>query len=302
MASFAANVKSEICRGGVQRPCCARAEAYGVLLFANTFTPAEVRVVTESREFAARLPRLFQRAFGVKFDVLPEGEPERGKQIFRITDRSKLGRIIDQLGYEPAQMLALHVNFGILEEACCRASFLRGAFLAGGSVTDPEKRSHLELTTSHAQASREVSALLQEMGFLPRTVRRGANSVTYFKQSEHIEDFLTTVGAPACAMEVMTAKVAKEIRNGANRAYNCDMANVNKALNAAAEQLSAIEKLQGAGRIETLPDKLQQTALLRLANPEASLQELAVMSDPPVSKSCINHRIRKILEQAEGMK
>ena len=169
-------------------------------------------------------------------------------------------------------------------------------------MTDPEKRFHLELTTSHAQASREVSALLQEMGFLPRTVRRGANSVTYFKQSEHIEDFLTTVGAPACAMEVMTAKVAKEIRNGANRAYNCDMANVNKALNAAAEQLSAIEKLQGAGRIETLPDKLQQTALLRLANPEASLQELAVMSDPPVSKSCINHRIRKILEQAEGMK
>ena len=112
MQSFAGKVKNELCRTPVQRLCCARAEAYGVLLYGNTFSPTEVRLITESADFAARLPRLFQRAFGLKFDRLPE--EERGKLIFGITDRSKLDRIINQLGYDPRQNLVLHINFGLL--------------------------------------------------------------------------------------------------------------------------------------------------------------------------------------------
>lgn len=299
MQSFAGKVKNEMCRVPVQRLCCARAEAYGVLLYGNTFSPTEVRLITESADFAARLPRLFQRAFGLKFDRLPE--EERGKLIFGITDRSKLDRIINQLGYDPRQNLVLHVNFGLLEDECCRTAFLRGAFLAGGSVTDPEKRYHLELDTGHAQASREVAALLTEMGFLPHSVRRGGSSVIYFKQSEHIEDLLTTIGAPAAAMDIMTAKVDKEIRNGANRAMNCDMANVNKTIDAALEQKNAIQRLQENGRLERLPEKLRQTALLRLQYPEMSLSQLAEKCDPPVTKSCMNHRMRKLLEEAKKL-
>lgn len=299
MQSFAYKVKSELCRQPVSRQCCARAEAYGVLLFCNTFTAAEVRIITENPEFAARLPRLFQRAFGLKFDRLPE--EERGKLIFGITDRGKLDRIINQLGYDPRQNLVLHVNFGLLEDECCRTAFLRGAFLAGGSVTDPEKRYHLELDTGHAQASREVATLLTEMGFLPHSVRRGGSSVIYFKQSEHIEDLLTTIGAPAAAMDIMTAKVDKEIRNGANRAMNCDMANVNKTIDAALEQKNAIQRLQENGRLERLPEKLRQTALLRLQYPEMSLSQLAEKCDPPVTKSCMNHRMRKLLEEAKKL-
>ena len=299
MQSFAGKVKNELCRVPVQRLCCARAEAYGVLLYGNTFSPTEVRLITESADFAARLPRLFQRAFGLKFDRLPE--EERGKLIFGITDRSKLDRIINQLGYDPRQNLVLHVNFGLLEDECCRTAFLRGAFLAGGSVTDPEKRYHLELDTGHAQVSREVAALLTEMGFLPHSVRRGGSSVIYFKQSEHIEDLLTTIGAPAAAMDIMTAKVDKEIRNGANRAMNCDMANVNKTIDAALEQKNAIQRLQENGRLERLPEKLRQTALLRLQYPEMSLSQLAEKCDPPVTKSCMNHRMRKLLEEAKKL-
>lgn len=299
MQSFAGKVKNELCRVPVQRLCCARAEAYGVLLYGNTFSPTEVRLITESADFAARLPRLFQRAFGLKFDRLPE--EERGKLIFGITDRSKLDRIINQLGYDPRQNLVLHVNFGLLEDECCRTAFLRGAFLAGGSVTDPEKRYHLELDTGHAQASREVAALLTEMGFLPHSVRRGGSSVIYFKQSEHIEDLLTSIGAPAAAMDIMTAKVDKEIRNGANRAMNCDMANVNKTIDAALEQKNAIQRLQENGRLERLPEKLRQTALLRLQYPEMSLSQLAEKCDPPVTKSCMNHRMRKLLEEAKKL-
>lgn len=301
MQSFAYKVRSELCRTAVQRLCCARAEAYGVLLYCNTFTSREIRIITENPEFAARLPRLFQRAFSLRFDRLPEEDTGRGKLIFQITQQDKLNKIINQFGYDPRQNPVLHVNFGMLEDECCRTAFLRGAFLSGGSVTDPEKRYHLELATSHLQASREVSALLTELGFFPRSVMRSGSAVIYFKQSEHIEDFLTKIGAPASAMDIMTAKVDKEIRNGANRAMNCDMANVNKTLDAALEQKNAIEKLQQRGALENLPDKLRQTALLRLQYPELSLTQLAERCDPPVTKSCLNHRMRKLMSMAQEL-
>ncbi len=301
MISFAGKVKNELCRVGISRQCCARAEGYGVLLYGNTFTPGEIRIITENGDFAARLPKLFQKAFGVKFDRVPEEMNGKGKLIFGITAPEKLEKIINTLGYDARQLTALHVNFGILEEDCCRTAFLRGAFLAGGSVTDPEKRYHLELATSHVPASREVQALMEEMGFLPRSIRRGADALLYFKQSEHIEDFLTKIGAPAAAMDIMTAKVDKEIRNGANRAMNCDMANVNKTLDAAQEQVGAIEKLRRSARWDTLPEKLRQTAALRLEYPELSLVQLAEKCDPPVTKSCMNHRMRKLMEEAKEL-
>lgn len=299
MASFAYKVKAELCRTGVQRTCCARAEAYGALLFGHSFSAREIRLITGNEAFAARLPKLFQKAFSVSFDHAPERKADGGKLTLQITDPEKIARIISQFGYEPRQLLALHVNFGILEDDCCRNAFLRGAFLAGGSVTDPEKRYHLELSTCHTQASREVSALLTEMGFVPHSVMRGGNSVIYFKQSEHIEDFLTGIGAPVCAMEIMTAKVDKEIRNSANRATNCDMANMDKTLAAAAEQCRAIAGLRDAGRLKDAPEKLRQAAEIRLAHPEASLSELTQYFVPPVSRSGANHRIRKLMEMAE---
>ena len=247
MHSFAYKVKNELCRTHIQRLCCARAEAYGALLYCNTFNTREIRIITENPDFALRLPRLFRRAFDLRFDRQPEEQVSTGKLVFQITDREKLEKIFHQLGYDLRQSLVVHVNFGILEEECCRTAFLRGAFLAGGSVTDPEKRYHLELTTSHTQASREMSTLLTEMGFMPRSVMRGGNSVIYFKQCEHIEDLMTTIGAPAAAVEMMTTKLEKELVNNANRAMNCDMANVNKTLDAAMEQCEAIAGRRKAG-------------------------------------------------------
>ena len=135
MQSFAYQVKSELCRVPVQRSCCARAEAYGVLLYCNTFNAREIRIITENPEFAKRLPKLFHKAFNLRFDRLPEEQEGREKLIFQITDPSKLERIISQFGYEARQALALHINFGVLEDDCCRTSFLRGAFLSGGSTS-----------------------------------------------------------------------------------------------------------------------------------------------------------------------
>ncbi len=294
--SFSGDAKRELCRDSLQRSCCARAEAYGVLLYCNTFTSQEVRIITENEEFAQRLPKLFQRAFRVAFDRLPEEDGNRGKLILQMTDGEKLSRIVDALGYDPRQNLVLHINFGLLEEDCCRAAFLRGAFLAGGSVTDPGKRYHLELATSHLQASRELDALLRDMGYAPKSVVRGGYQVTYFKSSEQIEDLLTAMGAPVAAMELMNAKVEKDLRNDVNRRVNCDAANAGKVVDAAQEQLEAIGRLHEMGRIQTLPEKLKETIVMRETYPELSLSELAMEFDPPISKSCLNHRLRKLVE------
>jgi len=297
--SFSFDTKNELCKLPVQKLCCARAEAYGILLYCNTFNPAEVRIITENPNFAARLPRLFHRAFGLGFDRQPDPE-QIGKRVFQITDGRKLAHIINTFGFSPEQSSVLHINFAMLEEECCRASFLRGAFFAGGSLTDPLKRYHLELTTSHLQASRELAVLLRECGYPPKSLTRSGSSITYFKQSDQIEDFLTLIGAPVAAMNIMSAKLEKDLRNSVNRRLNCDSANVDKAVEAAQEQLEAIRKLQKAGILEDLPEKLRQTAAMRMENPELTLSELAAEFEPPLTKSCLNHRLRKLLDLAKN--
>ena len=264
--SFSTQVKAELCRAPLNRKCCAQAEAYGVLLYCSLSTPAEVRITTESPEFAARLPQLFQKAFQVRFDRLPaEGA---GKRIFSITQPDKLSALWSVFGHDPAEALVHHINYAVLEEDHCRTAFLRGAFLAGGSVTDPAKRYHLELATSHLSVSRELHALLLEMGFSPKESRRKANAITYFKQSDAIEDFLTAMGAPLAAMELMNAKAEKDLRGSINRRVNCDAANLDKAVDAAQGQIEAIYKLEERGMLENLPDKLKEAVDLRMAHPE----------------------------------
>ena len=292
--SFSSEAKAELCRAAMQKKCCAVAEAYGILLYSNTFSPREIRIITGSTEFAERLPRLFKRAFGVRFDTIPR-EGRKGKFSFSVTDREKIVQIFRAFGTETEDAISLLINLAVLEEDCCKASFVRGAFLAGGSITDPEKRYHLELVTPHMSVSRGTYSLLLEMGFEPKEARRAASYITYFKQSEAIEDFLTVIGAPVAAMEIMSAKVEKDMRNTINRKVNCDSANADKIVSAAQNQLEAIRRIDREYGLDSLPEGLQQAALLRIANPEASLAELSVLSDPPVTKSCLSHRLKKLL-------
>lgn len=292
--SFSSNVKAELCRQPLAPKSCAVAEAYGILLYCNTFSASSVRIVTESADFSARLPKLFKKAFGFGFDVEPDANAS-GKRLFAIEDADKISRIFQAFDGSASE-ITLHVNFGILEEEDERLAFLRGAFLAGGSVTDPAKRYHLELITSHYKVSRETAALLLEVGFSPKELTRSGSGILYFKQSDYIEDFLTAIGAPVCAMGVMEARVEKDLRNGVNRRVNCETANLTKVVDASMDQLSAINRLEEQGKLETLPEKLRTTARLRRENPEATLSELAAMLDPPVSKSAMNHRMRKLIE------
>ena len=297
--SFAGDVKTELCRGKLGDKGAAQAEACGVLLYCNRFTLDQVKIVTESPAFAKRLPGLFRKAFGLTFDE--KGDPGTpGKRIFTIGDRAKLALLWEVCAFDPSDP-AHHINFGLLEDGPCRVAFLRGAFLAGGSVTDPQKGYHLELATTHLRVSRELHTLLLELGYTPKETTRKANYITYFKQSEAIEDFLTAIGAPIAAMELMNAKAEKLLRNGVNRRVNCEAANVDKTVDAALEQIAGIRRLESSGRLAQMPEKLRQAARLRLDNPEMSLQQLAERCDPPVSKSCMNHRMRKLMEEANDV-
>ncbi len=294
--SFSGNVKSELCRLETGKSCCALAELHGALLYANTFSADCIRVVTENREFGERLVRLLRRAFALRFDVVPEPEAA-GKLVYMLTEPEKIHRAFEQCGFSAQTSVSLHVNLALLENDCCKRAFLRGAFLAGGSVTDPEKRYHLELSTTHIKVIRETEALLQEMNLTAKQTERKGSGVLYYKQSDSIEDFLTCIGAPVSAMAVMQAKIEKDWRNEANRKTNCDTANVTKAVDAAQQQLAALRRLEERGVV--LPEKLRETARLRRAHPEATLNELAELHDPPTTKSTVNHRMRKLLAMAE---
>jgi len=282
-----------------ENECCAVAECYGMLLFGNTFSIREIRIVTGNKILGKRIVDLFLAAFKTSFDSMPD-EDESGKQAYIITDPGKISRIFEAYGFTKESLLAHHVNLSVLEDECCSKSFVRGAFLTGGAVTDPVKSYHLEIVTAHFNVSKQTYSLLLEMGFTPKETARSGNYIIYFKQSTAIEDFLTFIGAPIHAMEIMSAKIEKDVRNTVNRKVNCDTANVSKTVDAAAIQIEAIEKIINAGIFKNLPEKLQQTAKLRIDNPELSIKELADISIPPVTKSCMNHRIRKLCEISES--
>ncbi len=297
--SFSAAAKAEICRVLPQKRCCALAECFGVLLFCNSFTGSGIRIITESREFAQLLPKLFRKAFDLSFDVLPDADIP-GKLVFQMTDPDKMENIMSAYGFSRDNTISLHINLPVVEEECCKSFFLRGAFLAGGSVTDPEKGYHLEITTTHQTVSREAYMLMYEtLGFYPKTAARGGGQVLYIKQSELISDCLTFLGAPVAAMGIMEARLEKELNNKVNRRCNCDDANISKVVEAAQEQLAAIRVLRECGKLDQLPPKMLQAANARENNPSASLTELAVLMDPPISKPAMNHRLKKLVEMAQ---
>lgn len=296
--SFSSDAKAELCLQKIDKKSHAAAECYGVLMYCNTFSPTDIRIITASADFAQRLPRLFRRAFSVEFDYLPD-EGCRGKRSFEITEAEKINKILSVYGADADTLLSHHVNFGVLEEEEERAAFVRGAFLAGGSVTDPQKSYHLELATPHRSVSREVYTLLLDMDFSPKETHRACNSLLYFKQADAIADFLTAIGASNTAMEVMTAKVDKEMRNTVTRQINCDAANADKTVIAAQNQIRVIKRFVAENGLDALPDELRDTALLRITNPEASLSDLGRLSMPPVSKSSINYKIKKLMKLCE---
>ena len=195
----------------------------------------------------------------------------------------------------------MRINRANLECESCAATYLRGLFLSCGVVTDPSSDYHLEFSVPYYNLSRDLTVLLAECCLRAELARRGGCHIVYFKESEQIEDFLTLIGAPVSSMRLMEVKVMKTVRNHVNRTTNCETANLNKTVSAAASQVQDIRLIQQTVGLSYLEPELRELAELRLQNEEMSLRELAATLSHPISRSGVNHRLRRILEFAEKL-
>ena len=182
---------------------------------------------------------------------------------------------------------------------CCIRAFIRGAFVAAGTVSDPAGSYHFEITCPDEESAVGMLSLLEVCGMEPKEMQRKGSCVIYIKEGRQIRDLLTMMGAPVSMMNFENARILKEVRGGVNRRVNCETGNINKTVAAGLKQAAAIRVLEERGILADLPDSLRETAKLRLDNPDATIGELGEMSSPPVSKSGINHRLRKLCALAK---
>ncbi len=299
--TFTARIKEELSAIEIKNPEAALAECCGMILFANSTTKDRIKIITENKNVALRASRLLKSLFAFDFDkkIIPESAFKKFNLIMEREER--ISEIFEAFGINPEDALSLRLNAALVETDETRAAFCRGAFLTGGSVADPSSRYHLELVTSHANLSREVISLLLELELPAKLAMRKSNNIIYLKESGYIEEFLTRIGAPLSALELMQTKLVKDVRNNINRQVNFEVANLSKAADAAKNHISAIKKLQKLGKLEALSPQLQSAARLRLLHPEASLAELTAFSEDGVGKSGLNHRLNKIVSIAEEL-
>lgn len=191
------------------------------------------------------------------------------------------------------------VNTDYIDKSAKRKAFLRGVFLTSGAVMSPEKKYHMEFATTVYGLHNDLYVVMKELNLNPKVVIRAGSLVIYFKNSEEIADILGIMGAYKVLMDFHNVKILKEIRNNVNRTTNCEAANLQKMVEAAVDQVSAINKLIETGRFDSLPENLKEIARLRLQYRDLSLKELGEMLDPPLGKSGVNHRLRKIQEIAD---
>ncbi len=293
--SFATEVKSELV-SVENKDCCAVAQSYALLLFGRAFSGRELSLLTENEQVASAYAEAVRRLSGA--EILPE-RTEAGNYRILVEDRDVIARILSSVGHDVAGKR--RVNFAVLQNECCFAAFIRGAFLACGTVTDPEKEYHLEFSVSSRGLCADLMKLFDEFDPTPRMTERTGSYMLYCKNSTDIEDALTLMGATECAMRVMGAKAYKSVKNTVNRKVNFENANLRRTVEASRRQHEAIRYIQRRGGLEALPEELREVARLRLDNEDLSNAQLAKMLSESITASGVNHRFARILRFADQL-
>ena len=301
--SYSSDTKEELCRLEPDSVCCLLAELSGIVSAAGSVLyrgGGEKRLVieTENSAVARRAFRLLRDVFDVQPELVTLKRARLGgRSAYRVeVGPDEAPFVLEGCGIAVAQRRG--VPRDVTVRKCCRMSFLRGVFLASGSVTDPEKEYHLEFVLGDEAFAQALQKLISRFGLSAHMGRRRQMTVVYLKGQNEITDMLSIFGAQSARFAMEDAYIRKELRNNANRAVNCDSANVQRAVTAASRQTQAIERLIAARGEQSLPPVLLQTAKLRLSYPEVSLEELGRLCDPPVGKSGVNHRLRKLEQMA----
>ena len=298
--SFSSDIKGEFCMVEFKRECCLRAECYGAWLFSKCFTLRETAFVTENGGVARRMLELAAAGAGVSGE-LTFGVSRRQKPAYRVSLPEEASRqaMLEEFGHTGRET-NLRLNRANLENECCVAAFLRGAFLTCGTATDPHKEYHLEFTVPYKNLANDLYTLLCEVEAFPLSpamAGRKAGYVVYLKESGQIEDLLTYLGAPGAAMELMQVKMYKEVKNNINRKTNFETANMDKTYSASARQTAAIAAISDTMGLESLPEELQELARLRLEHPDMTLRELG--ANLGITRSGVNHRLQRLLRLGE---
>jgi len=301
--SYASELKTELCKAVPQNSCCLKAECYGLLLFGRNFSKKAITITTENDAAAHRVAQLTAEICGTFVDITTSDHRRKEQKsafTVAVTGEDQRIAVLSCFGHTGNE-ISLRINRANLENECCTSAFLRGVFLSCGTVTDPQKDYHLEFVVPFMNLAKDLSALISEafeLSMQPGFINRKGSYVIYIKGSERIADLLTFMGAGNAAMELMQAKMLKDIRNNVNRKTNFETANIDKTVQAAFEQVNAIQKILDSSGLLALPEELQELAMLRYRNPDMSLRELGESLSEPLSRSGVNHRLQRIAEIA----
>lgn len=295
--SFCSDIKNELAEIKTHQ-CCKSALIYGFALFSRSFSSKRICMQTENMNSAICYANLLKGVFGVEVDVAVGGgkRPTWRAEVKSEGDRLKILASVDfGIGENT-------INPEVFEKGCCKAAFVRGAFLACGHLTDPDKCYRVDFSVRDKLLAKELAALLQEHYIYAHIAKRGSGYTVYIKRNEIIGNLLAFMGASQRSLQIIEISIIKSVKNNMNRSRNCDSRNISKTVEASINQRKAINYLQKRAMLDTLPPELYSAAVLRLNNPESSLKELCSLCEEQITVSGLNHRLKRIMEIYEKAK
>ena len=307
--SFTAEVRDELSRLEQTRECCNKAELSALLRLDGTVTRSgaeqyRLEVSTENAQVARRIIKLLRRLYQLKTELTVRRSVLHKTNNYQITipSQPKLLSVLEELGLAGSVYLNGGIEPTLIRRECCAMAYLRGAFLGSGFIASPQGDFHFEIRTHTQTLAEELSALMARFSIDGRVIaRRGAWTV-YLKGAEPIINFLALVGAHNALLETENVRIIKSYRNDVNRRVNAEIANQAKASEAALSQLEDIKLIESVAGLDSLAPALADFARLRMQNPDLSLRELGEISIPPLSKSAVNHRMRRLADKANRIR
>ncbi|MDL2237451.1 DNA-binding protein WhiA [Christensenellaceae bacterium OttesenSCG-928-K19] len=301
MESFSASAKNEICQLS-QDDCCVMAELCAITFVCGNLSinSSGVHLLynTENKAVAKRIFDTLTRVLKLEAEVLIKENQLKKINTYTVVAKDA-PLLLAALGIEGNLLTDATPPGYLTEKECCKIAMLRGAFLGGGTVSSPKKNYHFEFVVNSESFSRLLCSILEYFQIKAKTIHRKQNYVVYLNEGDSIVSLLALIGAHTSILNLENVRILKEMRNNVNRAVNCETANINKTVNAAMAQLQSIHIIEQKTGIEKLSDSLREAAILRLENPEATLQELCELGG--TTKSGMNHRLRKIKQIAESL-
>ena len=311
--SFSGNVKEELSEHWSSARHCQIAELAAILglcgsIIINSRNEYRVKVHTENKAVARKVFTLIKKTFNIESDISIRRNIQKQSVSYSVVVKQhqdalrvlQAVKLIDEHldGFEEVRI----VNPIVVQQTCCKRAFIRGAFLAAGSMSDPKKAYHFEIVCAAEPMAEQIRELMSSFSMDAKIVQRKKSYVVYLKEGSQIVDILNIMEAHVSLMELENVRILKEMRNTVNRKVNCETANLSKTVSAAVKQLEDITYLRDTIGLEKLSEGLEEVALARLSHPDASLKELGALLSPPVGKSGVNHRLRKLGDLAEKVR